>query len=136
MRRFASPAATLALVLVALGLVAGCSVGAGPVTVELGIRHSTFDRTEVSVPHGVPVRFVIVNEDPIDHEWLVGDAEFHARHRDGTEMHHGAVPEEVSVAALETEETTITFAEPGTLAFVCHLPAHEAYGMAGVLIVT
>jgi uncharacterized cupredoxin-like copper-binding protein len=45
------------------------------------------------------------------------------------------VPTEVTVPALETVRTTVTFAEPGTLAYVCHLPGHEAYGMAGVLTV-
>ena len=31
--------------------------------------------------------------------------------------------------------TTITFDEPGTLQYICHLPGHEAYGMVGTLTV-
>ena len=60
---------------------------------------------------------------------------FHEAHRTGTHATHGAVPTEVTVPALETVETTITFDEPGTLAYICHLPGHEAYGMVGALTV-
>jgi uncharacterized cupredoxin-like copper-binding protein len=42
----------------------------------------------------------------------------------------------VSVGALSERRTTLTFAEPGTLTFVCHLPGHEAYGMTGTIVVT
>ncbi len=124
-----------ALVLVTSGVLTGCGAP-GPVGVEIRIHYSAFDPTTISVPHGVPVTFTLVNDDPIDHEWLVGDEAFHERHRTGTEHVHGAVPEEVSVPALSTRETTITFAEAGTLTYVCHLPQHEAYGMTGVLTVT
>ena len=125
----------VALVLATSGLLAGCGTAA-PVTVRITIHYSAFDPGAMSVPHGVPVTFVLVNDDPIDHEWLVGDDAFHERHRTGTEHHHGAVPEEVSIAALSTARTTITFPAPGTLTYVCHLPGHEAYGMTGVLTIT
>jgi uncharacterized cupredoxin-like copper-binding protein len=59
----------------------------------------------------------------------------HDRHRTGTEPVHEARPTEVSIGALATESTTVTFEEPGTLTFVCHLPGHEAYGMTGTLVV-
>jgi uncharacterized cupredoxin-like copper-binding protein len=84
----------------------------------------------------VPVTFVLVNDDPIDHEWIVGDAAVHARHRTGTEPHHGARPTEVSIPALSTLETTVTFPQPGIFAYICHLPGHEAYGMTGLVTVT
>jgi plastocyanin len=122
----------VATLLVAASAAAGC---AGPTTVTITIRHSAFDLTAVSVPAGVPVTFVLVNEDPIDHEWLVGDADFHDGHRTGTHGSHGEVPTEVTIPALETARTTITFDEPGSLAYICHLPQHEAYGMVGTLTV-
>jgi uncharacterized cupredoxin-like copper-binding protein len=122
-----------AALLLAVTAVAGCTPAAQ--TVTLTIHYSAFDLTELSVPAGVPVTFVIVNEDPIDHEWLIGDEAFHEAHRTGTHASHDTVPTEVSVPALETVETTITFDEPGTLAYICHLPAHEAFGMVGVLTV-
>jgi uncharacterized cupredoxin-like copper-binding protein len=122
-----------AALLLAVTVAAGCTPAAQ--TVTLTIHYSAFDLTELSVPVGVPVTFVIVNEDPIDHEWLIGDEAFHEAHRTGTHASHDTVPTEVSVPALETVETTITFDEPGTLAYVCHLPGHEAFGMVGVLTV-
>lgn len=129
-RRIGSTAVAL---LLAAAAVVGCA--AGPRTVTLTIHYTTFDHTELSVPRGVPITFVLVNEDPIDHEWLIGDDEFHAAHRTGTHATHGDVPSEVTVPALETVRTTITFDEPGTLAYICHLPGHEAYGMVGLLTV-
>ena len=112
---------------------AGCA--SVPRTVTVTIHHSAFDTTELAVPAGVPVTFVLVNEDPIDHEWLIGDEAFHDRHRTGTHAAHGDVPTEVTIPALATVETTITFTEPGRIAYVCHLPGHEAYGMIGTLTV-
>lgn len=103
--------------------------------VEIEIHHSRFEPSEVTVPHGVPITFVLVNRDPIEHEWLIGDADFHRRHRTGTEAHHGARPDEVGLLALTSEQTTIVFSQPGRLAFICHLPGHEAYGMVGSVTV-
>lgn len=122
----------VAVVLVA-AVAAGCAPSAQTVTIT--IHYSAFDPAELRVPAGVPITFVLVNEDPIDHEWLIGDDVFHERHRTGTHSAHGTVPTEVSVPALETVETTITLDEPGQLAYVCHLPGHEAYGMVGTLTV-
>jgi uncharacterized cupredoxin-like copper-binding protein len=129
-------AVRVAVVVALLGvatIAGGCAPPAATVTIR--IHYSRFDATEISVPRGVPVTFVLVNEDPIDHEWLIGDDAFHERHRIGTHEAHGTVPTEVSLPALGTVETTITFDEPGVLAYVCHLPGHESYGMVGTLTV-
>jgi uncharacterized cupredoxin-like copper-binding protein len=119
--------------LVAVAAIAGCS--SEPETVTITIHYSAFEPTDLSVTRGVPVTFVLVNEDPIDHEWLIGDAGFHEAHRSGTHAAHGGVPTEVTVPALETVTTTITFDEAGRLDYICHLPGHEAYGMVGTLTV-
>ena len=124
------------LLLVLAGLVAGCTPTISAQRIEIRIHYSHFDPSELTVPRGVPITFVLINEDPIDHEWLIGDAAFHERHRHGTEAQHGARPDEVSVAALTTVETTLTFANPGKVLYICHLPLHEAYGMVGTLTVT
>ena len=100
---------------------------------EIRMRYSAFIPTEVVATAGVPTRIVLVNADPIDHEWLVGDDAFHERHRTGTEPDHGTRPTEVSVAAGTTVTTTVTFRDPGEYRFICHLPGHEAYGMVGTL---
>ena len=112
------------------------SRAAQPVTLHITIHYSQFEETALTVPHGVPVTFVLVNDDPIEHEWLIGDAAFHERHRTGTEAHHGARPNEISLKPLETIRTTLIFYEPGSLQYICHLPGHEAYGMVGTLTVT
>jgi uncharacterized cupredoxin-like copper-binding protein len=129
-----------------LALVAGLAVAAivaasvagarDPVTVRISVHYSHFSTSLVEVPAGRPVTFILDNTDPIDHEWIVGDAAVQERHRTGTEPYHNARPTEVSLDAGTTKTTTITFDTPGVLTFVCHLPGHEAYGMTGTLIVT
>ena len=101
--------------------------------VEIDMHYSSFSQTEVVVSVGVPTTFVLVNTDPIDHEWMVGDAAFPERLRAGTEPVHGTRPEEVSVPAGTSRTTTVTFQHPGEYLYICHLPGHEAYGMVGVI---
>lgn len=122
-----------AVVLATTGL-AGCAAGSAP-PVEIVMRFSRFAPVEIRAARGVPIRFELRNEDPIDHEWLIGDEAFHERHRTGAEADHGASPEEQSVGAGSTVRTTVTFEQPGRYRYVCHLPGHEAYGMVGVVIV-
>jgi uncharacterized cupredoxin-like copper-binding protein len=129
-------APALLVVVVAVAATACRGAGDDPVARQITIRYSQFEQTALTVPHGVPVTFTIVNEDPIEHEWLIGDESFHTRHRDGTEPHHGARPNEISLAPLETVTTTLTFDDPGKVLYICHLPGHEQYGMVGTLTVT
>ena len=139
-RRLRLLAILAAMLLAPVILVAGVSAATSPPatygqTVEIDIHYSHYDPTLVNVRVGVPVRFVIRNLDPIDHEWIVGDAAVHALHRTGTEMHHGARPTEVSIAAGQTVETVVTFPATGSLQFICHLPGHEQYGMIGTVVI-
>ena len=115
-----------------VGLLAVDPALAAPTRVEIRIRYSHYYPSLVTVPHGRPVTIVLVNEDPIEHEWLVGDAVMHQVHRTGIEAHHGSRPTEVSIPALSTVETTIMFSEV-SWQYICHLPGHEAYGMVGLL---
>jgi uncharacterized cupredoxin-like copper-binding protein len=126
----------LATALGAAAVAGAVSRSAEPVVVEIDIRYSHFSPAAITVPAGRPITFVVVNNDPIDHEWIVGDEALHERHRTGTEPVHNARPTEISIDALHERQTTITFAAPATLTFVCHLPGHEAYGMTGTLTVT
>jgi uncharacterized cupredoxin-like copper-binding protein len=104
--------------------------------VEIHIHYSHYVPAAVTVPAGRPVTFVLINDDPIDHEWIVGDLALQLRHETGTELRHDARPTEVTIDALTTRETTVTFATATPLLYICHLPGHEAYGMVGVLTVT
>jgi uncharacterized cupredoxin-like copper-binding protein len=115
-------------------VVAGGCAPAAPRTVTIDIHHSHYSMSEVEVPAGVPVTFTIRNDDPIDHEWMVGDMAMHERHRLGTEAVHASRPDEVTIPALSTRTTTLTFPVPVTLEYMCHLPGHEQYGMVGVLV--
>lgn len=105
-------------------------------TVELRIHHSRFFPDHVSVRAGTHVRFIVRNDDPIDHELIVGDESVQLRHEKGTEAWHPPRPGEVSVAAGALATTTFTFATTGTTEFACHVPGHYAYGMRGVVTVT
>jgi uncharacterized cupredoxin-like copper-binding protein len=124
----------VAVAMVAVGLTA--ATARGPQTVEIGIRFSAFSPASVAVRAGAPVTFVIRNDDPIDHEWIIGDEALHTRHRTGREPVHDRRPTEVTVEALTTERTTVVFDRPGVYRFICHLPGHEAYGMTGIVNVS
>jgi len=134
-RAVAGAGLALASATATLLLLTALTHAAAPTRVEIEIHYSHFDPSVLEVPYGVPVTFVIHNDDPIDHEWIVGDDATQQRHRTGTEAHHGARPTELSIAALTTVETTITFSQPVTWRYICHLPGHEAYGMVGTLLV-
>ena len=133
MRNGAGAAAALAPA-AAIPACGSASAGTGAVQeVRLGMHWSTFDRNAIEVRRGVPVRFVYVNDDPIAHEVLVGDAEFQRRHETGTEAAHGHRANETDVPANSTVRTTLTFDEAGEVFFACHLPGHYAYGMKGTI---
>src|SRR3954470_6737207 len=110
--------------------------GYGPDRREVAIRYSHYTPSTITVRAGTALTVVLRNDDPIDHEWIVGDAAVHERHRTGTEPVPPALPTEVSIPAGSTRETTVRFATPGTYLYICHLPGHEAYGMVGTLVVT
>jgi uncharacterized cupredoxin-like copper-binding protein len=119
---------------VALGASAATLAGGrapASTSIEIVIRYSKFAPATIAVPVGVAVTITLRNEDPIDHEWIVGDESVQAVHRVGTELLHPTRPTEVVIPAGETRTTTITFEQTGTLPFICHLPGHEAYGMVG-----
>lgn len=117
----------------AVGTPAPAALGPEPVTVVVDVEHSTFKPSSLRVVTGTRVRFVVVNNDPINHEFIVGPPGVHERHSDGTEEEHPPVDGEVSVGPLGRGVTAYTFSDVGTTTFACHLPGHLAYGMRGVV---
>jgi uncharacterized cupredoxin-like copper-binding protein len=118
------------------GATVDAPLGPGNVTVTMKIHHSTFTPNHLRVRPGTTVRFVIENDDPIGHEFIIGDDDVHRRHEAGTEAVHPPRPGEVSIAPGTTAETTFTFADPsasGSVLFACHLPGHFRYGMSGTV---
>lgn len=119
-------------------LLSGCAASEAEETrardVVLTIRHSRFSASEIDVPVGVPVRYVVRNEDLIDHELIIGDDAAHARHESGKHGKHGEVPGEITVRAGDQASTVFTAsASDEPLFFGCHLPGHWAYGMRGTV---
>jgi uncharacterized cupredoxin-like copper-binding protein len=110
-------------------------LGPGLVTVNVGVHYSKFSIDTVHLYAGTTARFLIRNDDPIHHEFIVGDAQVHARHQRGSEAVHPPVPGEVSVGPGELGETFYRFARPGPYQFACHLPGHFAFGMHGWVVV-
>lgn len=127
----------------ALGLAAVVALALGACSAEaradraivVSIEHSRFEPAAMEVRAGETVRFIVRNDDPIDHEFLIGDEDTQSAHELGTEPAHGSKPGEISIPAGTTRETTFTFTEPGRLIFACHIPLHYSYGMRGVIAI-
>jgi len=136
MLRARAAAIVAGLVLVG-ALVAWSTAGSAVRTVDITIHFSHFDSSSIAVDPGETVRFAIHNEDPIAHEFIVGDRYVQLIHEVGSEPSHGAKPGEVSVLAGTTAETTYTFPASAVphLQFACHLPGHYAYGMRGSIVI-
>jgi uncharacterized cupredoxin-like copper-binding protein len=111
------------------------ALGPGRATVDLFVDKSHFSLSRIVVRPHTEVTFVIHNEDPILHEFIVGGPEVHAIHESGHEAQHPTKPGEVTVRPQEVGTTTYLFHEPGTVVFACHLPGHLAYGMSGEIVV-
>jgi len=110
-------------------------LGPGLVTVNVDVHYSHFSISTLHVHQGTLVRFLIRNNDPIAHEFIVGDEQVQALHEHGTEHTHPPVPGEVSIPPDELGETFYRFDQPGRVVFACHFPGHFAYGMHGLVIV-
>jgi len=121
------------LALTAVGFSYALTGDDGPRSATIVIRFSHFNPGLVEARAGEPITITLRNDDPIDHEWIVGKPDVHQRHRTGTEHYHGSIPTEVTVPALSERVTTVEFDQPGDYQYICHLPGHEEYGMVGVL---
>ena len=127
-------AALLGMIVVAAIAWSGCGGGAAAGDrPAIAIRYSRFVPDEMTIRAGVPVTIDLRNDDPIEHEWIVGTEASHEAHRTGTEPYHDTRPTEVTIPALSTRTTTVVFEQAGEYRYICHLPGHEAYGMVGTL---
>ena len=120
---------------VAATSLAGCSAGVADEgnVVRIRIEHSRFIPGKIDVDPGSTVTFIVTNDDPIDHELIIGDQAIQDVHETGTEEKHGARPGEISIPARSERTTTYRFEAPGELIYGCHLPGHYEYGMRGAI---
>jgi uncharacterized cupredoxin-like copper-binding protein len=95
------------------------------------MRYSKYLPGAIEVAAGTTIDFVVVNGDPIAHEFVIGTEAEQLEHEKGNvnDPHDG--PGEASIAPNATVRLSYTFAKAGTLLYACHVPGHYAYGMKG-----
>ena len=105
-------------------------------TVHVSIKWSSFHPSRFTFPEGTTVRFVIRNEDPIEHEFILGSKRVQDHIENTAHLDHdGAVPGQITVPPGVERTTSYSFARVGRVLLGCHLPGHYAYGMRGAVTV-
>ncbi len=114
--------------------------------IEVLMTEFAFEPSTISVTAGETVRFVLVNEGLVPHEFRLTTAHAAAEHvasgheghtDEGTEGGHGHDEKLVEVAAGATDTLTVTFAEAAEFdQFACLIPGHYEAGMLGDLTLT
>jgi uncharacterized cupredoxin-like copper-binding protein len=138
----------LMLILTAF-LLAACSPAnsaTAPVEPELITLVATdiaYDKTQLEVELGRPIRVTLDNQGALDHDFSIeeistsGEIIVDADEMDGHDMGHVAEEPEVHVAAMSGGSSTIEFtpAEAGEYEYYCTVLGHREAGMEGTLIV-
>ncbi len=106
--------------------------------IRITLAGSRFVPDTVSVKVGTRVTFVVVNDDAVEHEMVIGDESVQAEHEATAQHggHSGGGPGQVRVPAKSTKRMSFTFTKAGTLIYGCHLSGHYAAGMKGTVTVT
>jgi uncharacterized cupredoxin-like copper-binding protein len=118
-------------------LLAGCASSGAPTAVRLETKGMAFDRNEIEVEAGRPVRLQLVNSDVVLHDFSVLKIAVKVT-KQGHDEHqmHGDEPDlHVSAAAGKSSTIEFTPLEPGTYTFFCTVEGHRESGMVGELIV-
>ena len=110
-------------------------------TVEVRMLDSLkFDPPSIQVKAGETVKFKLVNQGQLVHEFFLGDEATQVEHEKERQQagagHHMHEANGVDLQGGKQAELTWTFAGPGTLSYVCHEPGHKAGGMVGTIRVT
>ncbi len=80
-----------------------------------------FDPQTIIVPAGQPVSVTLVNGGALIHDIVIGE---------GVEQ-----PVRIEGAGKQAAQGTFTILRPGTYAYLCAQPGHEAAGMKGTIVV-
>ena len=94
--------------------------------------------TEIKVPAGQAITFVVTNKGATDHEFYVGDEAAQTKHE--TEMGSmGGMAHDadngIGLKPGETKELTMTFATAGSTIAGCHTTGHYAAGMKATIAI-
>ncbi|WP_054903080.1 plastocyanin/azurin family copper-binding protein [Pseudomonas sp. NBRC 111131] len=128
-------------------------------TVEVVLKDIAFEPKDLQVKAGETVRFVLINEGQLPHEFNLGDKAMHAEHQkemlamqgklftagmnhEGMEhgqMDHGVHGHDggntVLVQPGQRAEMTWTFRKSAPIEFACNVPGHYQAGMVGALTI-
>ena len=113
-------------------------------TIEVSMRETEDGRMifvpgSIEVAEGETVRFAIVNDGQIAHEFVLGTVEDNGEHKAEmeamTEMHKHDSPTSITLEPGETGELAWTFTTAGIFEFACLIPGHYEAGMYGPLTV-
>jgi uncharacterized cupredoxin-like copper-binding protein len=126
-------ARAVAALLLGAALLPACNSGPRTITVDMHFSHYT--PAAFTVHKGETVRFELVNQDPITHEFIIGNAAAQDVHEHSPDVNHNGKPGEATLAPGQTELISFTFGSPGSLIFACHRPGHYAYGMRGTITI-
>lgn len=132
-------ATILALLLVGCGAGSGSGDSGGATrTVRVSLGQLRFAPDALTVKAGSTVTFVLVNEDAIDHEFVIGNEATQKEHEMAASSgdHGGHDPNRVPVPPNKTVRFEYTFDQPGTLLYGCHVAGHYGQGMKGTITVT
>lgn len=131
-------------------LLAACSSAdaatapAEPELITLVATDIAFDKTQLEVDMGRPVRITLENRGALEHDFSIseihtsGEITEDAEGTEGHDMSHVAEEPDVHVAAMSGGSSTIEFipAEAGEYKFYCTVSGHREAGMEGTLIVS
>ncbi|RRV48759.1 plastocyanin/azurin family copper-binding protein [Pseudomonas sp. p106] len=128
-------------------------------TVEVVLKDIAFEPGNLQVKAGETVRFVLINEGKLPHEFNLGDKAMHAQHQkemiamqgklftagmshEGMghgQMDHGAHGHDAGNTVLlqpgQRAELTWTFRQSAPIEFACNVPGHYQAGMVGPLTI-
>ncbi|MDH1143869.1 cupredoxin family protein [Pseudomonas mosselii] len=132
-------------------------------TIEVVLKDIAFEPKSIKVKAGETVRFVLVNEGKLPHEFNLGDKAMHAEHQkemiamqgkmftagmnhegmDHGQMDHGQMGADhghaggntVLVQPGQRAELTWTFRKSAPIEFACNVPGHYQAGMVGPLTI-
>jgi uncharacterized cupredoxin-like copper-binding protein len=127
-------ARAVAALLLGAALLPACS--SAPRTITVDMRFSHYTPVALTVHKGETVWLKLVNQDPITHEFIIGDAAAQDAHERAPDVNHNGKPGEATVAPGQTDLISFTFGSTGSLIFACHRPRHYAYGMRGTIKIT